>query len=144
MLNARSATTALLCLFLSALGTACSSGDDGPCDQRSGTYRVVYTERSGNCGALTEQIVTIDAQPTAPDAPCTGEIRYSADNCEVTNVNVICPEPGIATGAYSVQNGKYTWSTSGSSGGGSVTFRVYDGDDALLCQSTYSVSAQRI
>ncbi|MEZ4376225.1 MAG: hypothetical protein R3B07_35805 [Polyangiaceae bacterium] len=143
--NARPALVLTTCLCLIGGLGGCSSGDDGgPCAQRSGTYRIVYTERSGNCGALTETIGTIDAQPTAPPAPCTGEIRYSEDNCEVTNVNITCPEPAVSTGAYSIQNGKYSWSTDGSSGSGSLNLKVYDGNDALLCQSTYSASAQRL
>jgi hypothetical protein len=91
------------------------------------------------CGAIPEQVVTVDVQPLTPPPPCTGgEIRYSADNCEVTLVNVTCPEDGIAPGASSILNGKVTWSSDGSSGSGLVTLVVKSSTGAVLCQSSYN------
>jgi hypothetical protein len=137
------------CALLALLALSCSSADSreesGPCEQRSGTYRFSFAERSGNCGAIPEQIVTIDAQPMTPPAPCmSGEIRYSSDNCEVTNVNIVCPENGVAPGATSTSNGKYTWTRSASSGSGEVNMVVKDDSGLVICQSSYSVSATRL
>jgi hypothetical protein len=135
----------LLVVLVVGCGSSADEGDSGPCTARSGTYRFSFAERSGTCGAITEQIVTLDAQPTAPLAPCTsGEIRYSADNCEVTNVNIVCPEDGIAPGATSTTNGKYNWNESGSSGSGDATIVVRDAGDLILCQSSYRISAVRL
>jgi hypothetical protein len=137
------------CVLLGLVALGCSSGDDGeesgPCEQRSGTYRFSFAQRSGNCGVIAEQILTIDAQPTTPPAPClSGEIRYSSDNCEVTNINIVCPEDGVAPGATSTSNGKYRWSDSGSSGTGEVNMVVKDESGLVICQSSYSVTAVRL
>jgi hypothetical protein len=143
--------SARFCLFavlsLTTVMDGCGSPDagDGLCAQRSGTYKAQLTERSGTCGAIPEQIVTIDAQPVAPDPPCTGgEIRYSPNNCEVTNVNITCPENGVAPGASSILNGKFTWSHDGSSGSGILTLVVKDSTGAVLCQSSYNAVDVRL
>jgi hypothetical protein len=143
-------TNRILGALAFAMSVACgSSGDSedqvGPCAQRSGTYRFNYTERSGTCGAIPEQIATIDAQPATPPPPCiSGEIRYSADNCEVTNIDVLCPEDGIAPGATSTTNGKYTWAQDGSSGTGQLNLVIKDSSSLVLCQSSYNVAATRL
>jgi hypothetical protein len=131
--------------FILAL-PACGSGSSrGICAQRSGTYRSKDTERSGTCGDIPEQIVTIDSEPLVPPAPCTGgEIRYSDDNCDVTLVNVVCPEPGIGPGVTSTTNGKVTWSSDGSSGSGVLTIVVRDGTGGILCQSSYNDVESRL
>jgi hypothetical protein len=104
-----------------------------------------YTERSGTCGAIPEQMGTIDAQPTAPPPPCTsGEIRYSSNNCEVTNVNLVCPEDAVAAGATSTTNGKYTWNADGSRGVGEMSILIKDSSGLALCQSSYNVVATRL
>jgi hypothetical protein len=127
---------------------ACSASDGsttGPCAQRSGTYQFDFTERSGTCGAMTESISTLDAQPTSPPSPCTsGEIRYSSDNCEVTNVDVVCPQDGVATGATSTMNGKYDWAKDGSAGAGVMAVAIKDSSGLVICQSSYDVTAKRL
>jgi hypothetical protein len=131
-------------LFVSSCG---SSGSDAPrvCSKRSGTYRIAYTERSGTCGAIPEQMRTLDAQPTVPLPPCTsGEIRYSADNCEVTNINIVCPEDAVAPAATSTTNGKETWNEDGSRGVGEMTILVKDSAGLGICQSSYDVVATRL
>jgi hypothetical protein len=130
-------------LLLIYVTTSCGEeapNDRGPCAQRSGTYRMVLAERSGNCGSA-ETVETIDAQPSKPPPPCTaGEIRYSEDNCEVTNVNVTCP---TTEGGTSVINGKYTWSKDGSSGAGTMAMTIGD-NLGLVCQSSYDVTLERL
>lgn len=131
-------------LFVSSCGSS-GSDDPGVCSQRSGTYRIAYTERSGNCGAIPEQMGTFDAQPTTPPPPCTsGEIRYSADNCEVTNINIVCPEDAVAPGATSTTNGKYTWNADGSRGVGEMTIMLKESSGLGICQSSYNVVATRL
>jgi hypothetical protein len=135
-------------LWLLALVFGCSAGDDATiamCAQRAGTYRVTYVERSGACGAFPEQLMTIDEQPTTAPPPCfSGEIRYSSNNCEVTNVDVHCPEPGSGEGHTSMTNGKYTWNESGSRGEGTMQIVLRDAESRILCQSTYNVIAVRL
>jgi hypothetical protein len=135
----------LVVLSVIMLSSCGSGGSGGPCAQRSGTYRANYSERSGTCGGIPEQIVTIDTQPTVPPAPCTGgEIRYSADNCEVTLVNVTCPEDGVAPGATSTVNGKVTWSADASSGSGQLTYVFKASTGGVLCQSSYNIVDTRL
>lgn len=142
------ATNARHTLIVVFLVGACGSNEDGssgPCSQRSGTYRMMFAERSGNCGDMPEQVTTIDAQPTAPPPPCTsGEIRYSADNCEVTNINILCPEDAIAGGATSTTNAKFTWSPDGSTGRGVMSILLTDSSGVAICQSTYDAVATRL
>lgn len=143
-LNLWGLTRLLLTSLAFALGTtACGGGSSGPCSQRSGTYRFDWSERSGDCGAIAESIMTVDGQPASPPAPCTGEIRYSADNCDVTEVNIMCPETSVA-GSTSTTNGKVTWSQDGSFGSGQLAIVVNDASGAILCQSSYDISATRL
>lgn len=120
-----------------------ATGCCGECDQREGTYELRYTETSGTCGDIPNQVFTIERQPTEIVAPCTGEIVYSADNCEVTNVDVTCPETGVAADAFSVSNGKYLWDCDAGAGEGTANLRVSD-SVGILCQSSYDVFAERL
>lgn len=86
----------------------------------------------------------IDAQPTAVDPSCTGEVRTSEDNCDVTLVDVTCAEPGIGEGVTSTANGKAQWSRDGGTGDGTVNVVVRDFDGVVLCQSSYEVAYDRI
>lgn len=129
------------------LAVACGSDPDVAvmCAERSGTYRTSFTERTGNCGQIPEQIDTLDEQPASPPKPCTdGEIRYSKDNCEVTNIDITCPEEGIERGATSIVSGKYRWSSDGGSGTGEANFVVKDAQGLVLCQSSYDVVVTRL
>jgi hypothetical protein len=130
-------------LFL-AVACACGADEAEQCEERSGTYGLRYFEQSGNCGPIPDQVITIDAQPVAPEAPCTGMIRHSEDNCEVTVIDVTCPEPGIGAGVTSTMNGKAQWSEDGSSGDATVNLVVRDVDGVVLCQSSYAVEYERL
>lgn len=134
----------VILVALSVWAGSCGGGSSGPCAQRSGTYRLNFTERTGTCGAIPEQITTIDSEPTAPDAPCTGEIRYSMDNCEVTLVNIVCPQNTIAAGDTSTENGKVTWSQDGASGNGQEQLVVKTSTGQIQCQSSYDLVGTRL
>jgi hypothetical protein len=128
--------------WAAVLALGCSSSVDdqgGPCSQRSGTYLTQYEERSGNCGPIPEQLQTITEQPTMPEAPCTGAIDYSEDNCSVTS-SVVCPEDGLGAGWTSTVELKADWNESGSAGTAIVQFVVKDGAGGIVCQSTYNVT----
>jgi hypothetical protein len=105
-------------------------------------------ERSGTCGAIPESVTTIATQPVdvvRDVPPCTsGQILYSTDNCEVTNVDIVCPEDGIAAGATSTSNGKYYWDESGDVGTGTLNLVIRNPDATVLCQSSYDVSVVRL
>ncbi len=111
------------------------------CVQRQGTYRVQYQERSGDCGPMTEQMVTMNGQPETPGDSCTGEILYSADNCEVANVNVKCPVEDVGEMVF---NAKMDWSLDGSTGQGEQNVILYDTYGEFVCQSSYDVAIKRL
>lgn len=117
---------------------------DEVCDQRAGTYRAEFSESSGNCGYLPDQIFTVTKQPeTVNDVSplCTGSIDYSDNNCRVT-VDTTCPG---ATGYNIVQRGKADWSQDGSNGVATLQFMVLDAyTDFALCSSVYEVVYNRI
>ena len=120
---------------------------DKQCEHRSGTYRASFHERDGTCGRMIEQVFTVNVQPVEPTPPCTGEIRYSEDNCEVTNVDITCPEEGIGPGVISITNGKYEWTEDGDVGTGTMQIVLWDTapyNDRLICQSTYDVDIERL
>src|SRR5690349_19561037 len=133
-------------LVLVAVG--CGSAQQGPCALRSGTFRVDAVERSGTCGPLTEQITTesqTDISCHQPPAPCTsGGIQDSVDNCQVTTVNVVCPEDGVGPGVTSTANGKAYWDEAGSMGTGQMSIVVRDASGAILCQSSYDVTTTKL
>jgi hypothetical protein len=125
----------------------CSGGDDDkpvPCSgaHRNGTYLAHFTERPhGNCGPIADQIVQISPGPNLPpgcafDQTDTG----SVDQCSLTRAYT-CPLDG-APGTISIvgiskeQNG-------GASFVGTETAKVYDGNGALVCTSTYAVEWTR-
>lgn len=90
---------------------------------------------------MSESIGTISGQPTAVAATCTGQIIYSADNCEVTNVNITCPTP---SGQVVTRNGKYEWSTDATHGQGQLFLVLRETTGLLVCQSSYDVVITRL
>jgi hypothetical protein len=123
---------------------AAAAGCGDTCEERSGTYEAVYSERSGTCGRMPSETLYVHEQPASPPAPCTdGEIRYSDDNCEVTNVNVTCPEEGLSSDVLTT-SGKYTWNEDGSAAFGSVTVTVRTLSGRVRCQSSYDVTVTRL
>jgi hypothetical protein len=135
--------TNLAALAFVMVVAGCGPGASGPCAQRSGTYRLDFSERTGDCGPQSESIVTIAGEPVAPDSPCMGQILYSTDNCNVTEVNVACPDSAVA-GSTLVTNGKTSWSTDGASGGGQTVITLIDASGVYLCSSSYDVTATRL
>lgn len=132
----------LVVACLAAVVGACASESaqpSGPCAKRNGSYRQSYVERSGTCGAPGERIIPAGPQPTSVDAPCTGSISYSSDNCEVT-FDATCPEDGIQKGARLRETGKSRWNANASEGTATVQWTVTDANGKTLCISTYDVT----
>jgi hypothetical protein len=130
---------------LGVLAFVCACDEEaGECEARMGTYMLQYVETTGSCGPIPDQVITIDAQPMAVDPSCVGDVRTSEDNCDVTLVDVVCPEPGIGEGVTSTANGKAQWSRDGGTGDATVNLVVRDFDGVVLCQSSYEVAYDRI
>lgn len=129
----------LAALVFSAAAAGCDA-----CDDRSGTYTVEYVETGGTCGNMRPATLYFHNQPDAVPEPCTdGEVRHSDDNCEMTNINVACPEDSIR-GEVMITNGKYTWNADGAAGFGSVTITVQAANGRVRCQGSYDVTITRL
>lgn len=134
--------------FLLVLLAACSSSEDdsGQCASRKGTYSMTFATRGGDCGDVGESIFNAD-QPdnsggtTVPaDAPCTGQIVNSDDNC-VATMDRTCPV--ASTGGASKLAGKVTFSKDGSSGSGVLGIEIRSSSGTLECSGTYDVKFAR-
>jgi hypothetical protein len=107
------------------------------CAERTGAYTIRFTERSGTCGPLDDQIAT----PTnEADPSCQDNAVPSADTCVETS-NTTC-----ATGQNTSTKivGQVRWDASGNSATGTYQVTITDlTDGSVLCQSTYDVRATR-
>jgi hypothetical protein len=133
------------CALVALLAAACASespGFAGPCAKRSGTYRTTYTKRSGSCPNFNESISSLTEQPTKVDAPCTGTIGYSEDNCRVT-YDVTCPDPNLGAGYTQQERGVADWDQSASRGTAAVEIIVWRADKTSVCNGTYDVAVVR-
>ncbi len=125
-----------------AVSTAGGAGASqrGPCTRRSGTFVWSFTEKVGTCGAyrtLTgsdEQTATYEDQPSAPPAPCTGAIAYSADNCSET-VETSCPSTDPSSTVTT--RGTLTWDEAATKATGDLEVST------SKCKSTYAVVTTR-
>ena len=110
---------------------------------RVGTYIQSFAERDGgSCGAIGDQVIVIGDNGGALPDGCAfdGDDITSADECKLTR-RYTCPldgAPGTASFvAVSVEQ------AGGRKLTGTVTATMYDGGGALVCKSTYDVSAER-
>lgn len=121
--------------------SATASPPESVCAKPSGMYLATYQERSGTCGPLADEVATFEGQPAKPASPCTsGEYRYSADNCEVTTVDVTCPS--LSGQGSTVWNGKYVWNVKATEAAGTLALDLDDG--SFTCQSSYNVVLERL
>lgn len=128
-----------------AIITACGSdvaSTAGPCAQRGGSYIAKYTQRTGSCGAGTERVQNVTQQPTTVDRPCSGNITYSPDNCEVTYEST-CPEDGLIRGGTLTISGHSKWDAAATYGTAVEQWTVLRPDKTTACLSTYDVTMSR-
>ena len=133
------------------LNAACTSTVDparpsGPCADRSGSYVVRITQRSGTCGndgESTEGIVNIDATTQqALEDKCTGESTPSEDNCSI-QFTATCARDDLGHGWKTHETGKSTWNQDGSEGSGTAQLTVFRGDGIQECRSTLNITWMR-
>lgn len=99
------------------------------------------TARSGGCGAGIESVATQSSQPTAVEAPCTGTIGYSANNCDVT-MDATCPAG--SDGSLARMVGKVTWNEAGTSGSGILALTVKTAAGDTTCHGTYDAKYTKL
>lgn len=131
---------------------ACSStvvreeGADGPCVERSGSYIVRFTQRSGTCGTdgeVAESVVNVDDTTKQAVADnCTGDIINAEDNCSV-QVTITCKRDDLGRGWTALERGKVTWSRDGSSASGTEQLSIFRGDGIQECTSVMDVTWTR-
>lgn len=114
----------------SAITTSLTNCD--PTTQRAGTYLVSFQLDSGNCGALADQTVILNAMTMANAASTCSVLTstWSDGNCR-NDVELQC-SGGIRETGYTVQQAQ-----DGSSLTGRVTF------DTTSCSGTYDVRYTR-
>ena len=135
-------------LLGAVLVSACSSSSssDGPCAIRKGVYTMSWQTRGGDCGDLSESVINVDQPDDAPgktvqaDAPCSGSIVNSADNC-IATMDQTCPVNGQPGSTKTT--GKVTFSDDGAGGSGIVGIQLYDGAGALVCNGSYNLTFTR-
>ncbi len=115
------------------------------CDRtdRTGTYSITYSERSGDCGTITEMLVRLypeagvgeECSLTAPDA-------WSENDCKLER-SLVCFDPDTG---YSVQSVAVTTQQdeAGELITGTYAITVYDEFGNVGCVSSYDITAARL
>lgn len=132
-----------LILGLVVVLTACSGSDEEPCDlsHRDGTYLAQYNNRSGDCGALPDVVVRLDADAGPADG-CSLDLPddISADRCTLTrSFTCIVKQPDGTIQGVMVTHER----DGGASFDGLYTLTIRDGSGAYVCSGTYDVIATR-
>jgi hypothetical protein len=135
-------------LALIATGLLGCGGEDDEIscssDERSGTYLSTFTEQSGNCGPIPEQLGRLDDAEALPDTcALDAEDRWSEAECKLERA-FTCEEPGVGEGvtAAYVAVTEQT-DEDGGSLTGTLTVTVFEPDGSVMCKSTYRTTIER-
>lgn len=110
------------------------------CAERSGLYSLKFSERSGTCGAMPEQVVSQGAAADGGMSACTGGTTFP-DTC-TAEVDSTCPG---ATGYSVTMRGRVEWSADGRSGTGVFQLLIARTADGWTeCSSTYDAVYSRL
>jgi len=111
------------------------------CANRVGTYRLTFTARSGDCGAISEQIASLnDTKPIMVVPMCAAQESISNDHCAVT-AEIMC---ATMSGGMEHDVGVVRWSHDASSATGTVQITVTDKAGAQVCDGTYDLVEVRL
>lgn len=129
---------------LSALALACGGSDSGDmtCPDLDGTYLLHYSERSGDCGPLDDQIEQYDPNEPATIEPpdggaCDTTSDISPDGCDVEYETHCMDESGAARAS-----GSERW-TGIEKAEGIFELELRDAQGDLVCRSVYDVTTER-
>jgi len=112
----------------------------GLCPRLSGTYTVVFTARSGDCGAVPAQTVTFDPTTTMnPLGQCAGGSMVSVDGCTIS-YDTTCP---AASGTVREAGVAHT-STSGLTATAVEQITLSDELGNVTCSGSYDLSYTRL
>ncbi len=140
-----------LATLLALLSAACA--DAGPdttdtiafsatCEPK-GAYLQHLQERSGDCGAIDDQVQVFGTPPIETDLTCTGKQALSEDGCALTS-QLKCVGTGDLAGASSTFNGIVHWNTGGTLGKGTMSVTFDDKVYGTFCESLYDVTWTKI
>ncbi len=113
-----------------------SGGQTQKCGSMTGTYKIHYTLRSGNCGAIPDYTTYISS---SDGAGCTAvSSKLSTDLCTISYVDFTCPP---SDGVKTWSSGFLTSTLSGKSASGTMTFELYNSSSsAYICSGTYDLT----
>lgn len=122
-----------MAVFVATLTVGC--GGSGDCDMPDGLYRVSLRQESGNCGPISDSVISI---PSMTMNTCVSTGRIAADMCWV-EVNFRCPQ---ADGSTLTLIGKLD--VVGRSGHASGTIYLTDDDRRGPCSSVYAATYTKL
>ncbi len=135
----------LLCGLMACACSGSSDDDDFTCQQsdRIGRYLVQFQELSGDCGAIPDQLATID-DPSALPVGCTFDAAdgWSSDQCTLQRAYT-CPLPDVGPNTFVTIDGSTAQQDEdGNVISGTVESTIVDGT-LVLCRSTYKATWSR-
>jgi hypothetical protein len=108
-----------------------------------GTYFVTFTTISGNCGPQDSALVSLDPASVQTGMCSTISETISENDCKVER-HFTCPYDDFEQGASIEFVGVTRQQTQdGSVITGTMTMRLRDGFDALVCSGTYNAHYER-
>lgn len=127
-----------LLLGLSGVVFACSSDPaSGPCPGFLGSYSLTFTTLSGNCGAVSTQVINFTE---GQSVLCPGISTESADRC-TTDYDVTCPAGDLGSLR---EEGTLHLSHDGKTATATEQMTVFNASGALLCSGTYRIGYQKL
>lgn len=122
----------VLCTMVGVIGCGGTDGAEGPCSSRSGLYKVKYTAKSGNCGAVPEYV--FNTEDPDEDGGCMGMETVSDDMC-VETADLVCTRDD---GAAVTIRAKSTWNAESTKATGTMYVRIETATDR--CSGVYGIT----
>lgn len=120
-------------IALVLLLVACGKPGANPCATRSATYVQKFTQTSGNCGALPDQVVNVSADGSIPAAANVTCQSQEPDGCTQRNTGCVGP---TVDGVTCTATTSLTFVTDGSRATGTASITC---SGAQSCASSYSL-----
>jgi hypothetical protein len=109
-------------------------GCGGECAERpKGTYRTTFTEESGDCGPLPDQVIDYDPARASLPPGCQGTLSQSKDNCS-GSASFTCQLDGGLIARFEQEQDN---SSDGKSSSGTAQVTILD-VTTVVCESSYS------
>jgi hypothetical protein len=124
-------------LALGVLLLSCGGSEDGPCQPRSGLYRMhLVANGGGNCGPIPDLVVSSSGM--GGDPACVLSTMSSADGCMVS-LEGTCPASDNSGGKVTTRT-SVTWTKDGHSASGTMYLELRSAAGAVQCVGTYALT----